>query len=162
MYATQQNRFLTMHTHNEPPFSIIRMQGKWSESVRGYKKKLALFITTALENSDAQGLSIVLADDAFVQKLNQRFRGKDTPTNVLSFAGSHGEMGDIVLAFETLKREAAEQHKRFTAHLAHLVIHGILHLRGFDHETEGEASIMEQKEIVLLKSLGFSNPYTLQ
>ena len=103
---------------------------------------------------------IQLSNDDEVQALNARFRGKDKPTNVLSFPdGEDGRLGDIILAYETIAREATEQHKRFKDHLAHLVVHGVLHLQGYDHETERDANRMEDKERMLLAAMGIADPY---
>ena len=109
-------------------------------------------------------VSVVFADDAFVQTLNRDYRGKDKPTNVLSFPlpavdAPMRPMGDIVLAFETVSKESVEQHKTLEEHLTHLLIHGALHLSGYDHITDDEAAQMEAIEIEKLKKLGFKNPY---
>ena len=112
-------------------------------------------------------LSIVLADDEMLTALNRRHRGKDGPTNVLSFplgsdtAGQDGPvlLGDVVLAFETVAREAVDQKKTLADHLQHLVIHGILHLSGYDHETEDDAERMERFEARILAELGVADPY---
>ncbi len=114
-------------------------------------------------------LSLVLADDSFIQNLNKTYRGKDAPTNVLSFPqfephelqGLTGEipLGDIILAYGTLQKEATEQGKSFEHHAVHLTVHGLLHLLGHDHETETEAEMMEQLEIQILRTLGIKNPY---
>lgn len=110
---------------------------------------------------------VVLSDDAAVRDLNRTWRGQDKPTNVLSFpaTGSHHGagprlVGDVVLAYETVLRESAAETKPLRDHLAHLVVHGTLHLLGEDHETgEDEARAMERLEIAALASLGIPDPY---
>lgn len=105
-------------------------------------------------------LSLALADDATVQKLNRDYRAKDKPTNVLSFPAPHGPMlGDIVVAYETLVREAAEEAITPRNHLVHLTVHGLLHLLGYDHETEDEALEMEATETAILAGLGIKDPH---
>jgi probable rRNA maturation factor len=107
-------------------------------------------------------VSVALTDDATVQDLNARFRGKDSPTNVLSFPPPDafpGFLGDIVLAFDTVAREADEQGKALTDHARHLLAHGLFHLLGYDHETEADAAVMEGKERALLMALGGPDPY---
>lgn len=111
-------------------------------------------------------MSVVLADDAFIQTLNLKYRGKEKPTNVLSFPAHDDddpnptdELGDIVLAYETIAAEAAEQNKTLEHHVQHLIIHGFLHLMGYDHEEDDEADLMEGLEIQLLEQLGIANPY---
>jgi probable rRNA maturation factor len=91
--------------------------------------------------------------------LNKSYRGKDKATNVLSFINDDEPLGDIILAYETIEREAIEQEKSFRDHTIHLIIHGILHLMGHDHEVPEEAAKMEAKEIKILKKLGIENPY---
>jgi len=115
-------------------------------------------------------LSIVLVDDADMRQLNRDFRGRDRPTNVLSFAGREGPetpvvpgapvgLGDVVLAFETVAREACAQGKTLADHAAHLVVHGVLHLLGYDHERVRRARQMEALEIAVLAGLGIGDPY---
>ncbi len=111
-------------------------------------------------------LSILLTGDAGMRALNRDWRGQDKPTNVLSFPAAPPDriaaspaLGDIALAYETLAREASEQGKTFDAHLAHLVIHGLYHLLGDDHETDAEAEAMEARETAALARLGLANPY---
>ena len=105
-------------------------------------------------------VSVVLADNDFVQDLNRRYRGKNKPTKVLSFENEAPLAGDIVVAYGVLTREAKEMHKPFLVHLAHLLVHGTLHLQGYDHLTDKQANKMEKLEIKLLKEMGYDNPYS--
>ena len=116
--------------------------------------------------SDAE-LAVILSDDSRVKTLNDIWRGKDRPTNVLSFPAAEGAeiataelLGDVVLAFETIAEEAKAGGKTLDAHLAHLVVHGTLHLFGFDHIEDGEAEAMENAERAALRRLGIADPYT--
>ena len=105
---------------------------------------------------------ILLTDDETVRDLNGRFRGKDRPTNVLSFPAPENaqpHLGDIVLAHGVCAAEARAQGKPFADHLSHLVIHGLLHLMGHDHEADDEAEAMEAQERTLLAALGIPDPY---
>lgn len=107
-------------------------------------------------------LTVLLADDAAVQALNRDFRGKDAPTNVLSFpaaATARPHLGDIALGYGVCAREALTQAKPLDHHLAHLTVHGVLHLLGYDHEVDAEAQAMEQIERTILKGLGVPDPY---
>jgi probable rRNA maturation factor len=114
-------------------------------------------------------IAVCLADDAMQQQLNRDWRGVDRSTNVLAFpawepgapvaAGAPLLLGDIVLAFETVLHEAEEQDKPLADHLSHLVVHGVLHLLGYDHGTEAEAVAMEALETSILARLGVPDPY---
>ncbi len=117
-------------------------------------------------------MAIRFADDATIQPLNLDSRGFDKPTNVLSFqyqdaedlrqlaAQGGGTLGDLVLAFETIDTEAKAQNKSLEAHVTHLIVHGVLHLLGFDHETgEAEAEDMERRERIAMAQLGLADPY---
>lgn len=111
-------------------------------------------------------IAIVFGDDREARALNRTFRGKDAPTNVLSFpatnptlTGEPAHLGDIVLAGETVAAEAAADGKTLKDHAVHLVLHGFLHLRGYDHEAEAEAEDMEALERAVLARLGISDPY---
>lgn len=110
-------------------------------------------------------LSLVLTDDARQQELNREWRGRDKPTNVLSFPDGTEMpdgtrlLGDVVLALETCRREAREQNKSLADHAAHLVVHGVLHLLGHDHEVPEEAEAMERLEVQLLAGMGIADPY---
>lgn len=105
-------------------------------------------------------LSILLTNDDHIQQLNRDFRNKDKPTNVLSFPdGEDDYLGDIAVAFETIKREAEEQNKTIHHHFIHMLVHGVLHLKGYDHESDEEAEEMEALEIKILADMGIKNPY---
>jgi probable rRNA maturation factor len=108
------------------------------------------------------GLTVLLTDDDSVRELNDRFRGKDTATNVLSFPAPpnpEDHLGDIALAFGVCAREAAEQGKPLAHHLQHLTVHGVLHLLGYDHIGDDEAEAMEGLERAVLAGLGIPDPY---
>ena len=104
-------------------------------------------------------MTVVLANDAFIRELNKTYRGKNKPTNILSFEGEGEHLGDLILAFETIEREAKEQNKSFKDHVRHLLVHGTLHLLRHDHERAKDAERMEALEIKILESLGVANPY---
>lgn len=113
-------------------------------------------------------VDVTLSDDDEQRRLNRTYRNKDASTNVLAFPqGGSGTayrdtpklLGDVVLAFETMSREAAEQRKPLANHLSHLVVHGVLHLLGFDHQTAAEAAAMEVCEVRILAGLGVPDPY---
>lgn len=116
-------------------------------------------------------LDLILADDLFIQDLNSRYRGKDRPTNVLSFPQENLDkgtvnteipfllLGDIVMAYETLQAEAQAKNISFIHHFCHLLLHGLLHLVGYDHETDEDQEEMEKLEIQLLEGLSIPNPY---
>jgi probable rRNA maturation factor len=111
-------------------------------------------------------LAIALADDAMVRTANKSFRAKDKPTNVLSFPAVQQDriatapfLGDIIIAYETVAAEASAEGKPFADHLAHLVVHGVLHILGYDHMTKAEAELMERRESLILASLGVPDPY---
>lgn len=123
--------------------------------------------TAASELSTAGGeVSIVLTDDSAIAKLNRDWRGIDRPTNVLSFPASDhkaGEgvrlLGDIVIAYQTLERECEDENRAFLHHLAHLTIHGFLHLSGYDHQTDTQAEEMEALESKIMLRLNMPDPY---
>lgn len=113
-------------------------------------------------------VSVLLADDVAIHALNKTYRGIDRPTNVLSFAALDDAdepivdpllLGDIVVAFETTKREAEEQKISMADHLFHLIVHGVLHLIGYNHMTDADAAEMEELEIEILARNGMENPY---
>ncbi|MBL6456634.1 rRNA maturation RNase YbeY [Belnapia sp. T6] len=118
-------------------------------------------VAAALRESGAEGLvTVLLADDRTLRRLNGEHRGKDKPTNVLSFpAGAPGHLGDIALALGVVRREALAAGKPFAAHAAHLVAHGALHLIGHDHLAAGEARRMERAEARAMHRMRLPNPW---
>jgi probable rRNA maturation factor len=140
----------------------------WS-ALEGLDALVAESLQSALEESgdelvEGVEVSLLFCDDARIQELNRNFRGQDKPTNVLSFPSpdSHETahfIGDIAVAYETVAREAQEQGKTLKQHCRHMIVHGFLHLLGYDHEEEAEAEAMEAMEIHILRRLGVDNPY---
>lgn len=163
-----------------PDIAITVEAGNWLELLPDCEDRARRVAAAALGAADLEALdlspdcafeiSIVLADDALVQRLNRDYRNQDKPTNVLSFAALDDDsaplpedgpvmLGDIILACETVSREAAEQGKSFADHMTHLVAHGVLHLLSYDHETDDEADEMETLETAILMALGVPDPY---
>ncbi|MCO6391503.1 rRNA maturation RNase YbeY [Aliihoeflea aestuarii] len=126
----------------------------------------ATFAELGIEPRESE-LSLVFTDDASIRNLNREWRGKDKATNVLSFPAfkvAPGDalppmLGDVILAFETVSREAALEDKPFEHHLAHLLVHGLLHLLGYDHENDADADEMEGLERKILMRLSIPDPY---
>jgi probable rRNA maturation factor len=157
-------------TQHLPVVDILVESARWrgKRGVRALLRRALAEAAATVSTSDAE-LAIVLTDDSAIRRLNRKWRGKDEPTNVLAFptlepsAGPHRRpyviLGDIVIAYQTLAREAAAEGKPFGHHLAHLAVHGFLHLAGHDHGTDKEAAAMEGLEIAILARLGIPNPY---
>jgi probable rRNA maturation factor len=136
----------------------------WRRS-RGLDECLRRAAGAALRASGFSGkssLTVLLSSDEKLKALNREFRGRDKPTNVLSFPTADrqdGYRGDIAIAYGVTRREAEAAGKRFADHASHLVVHGVLHLAGYDHEKMRDAKIMEPLEVKILKRLGIGNPY---
>jgi len=136
---------------------------KTTEDVRALLRRAIAAAAAELSAAGAE-LAIVLTDDSAIRSLNRAWRGVDAATNVLSFPtrGAGGQpplIGDIVLAYETIAREARAERKPFAHHVAHLVVHGFLHLLGYDHASRQEAEAMEQIERDVLRRLAIPDPY---
>lgn len=174
-----------MDSDSSPSIEVAVGNGAWRTTVtdpEAIARTAALAAIRTRSDGGAQPLgsaagvplevSIRLTDDAELRELNRLYRGKDAPTNVLSFPGDDpaapplpGQpllLGDIVVALETTAREAAEQAKPVAAHLAHLIVHGVLHLLGHDHLEDDEAQVMERLEARVLAGLGHPDPYAGQ
>ncbi len=150
---------------------IVLQAGNWPK-IEQTEKLITGAIRTTVETArlplprDAE-FAVVLSDDHQIQKLNRQWRNIDKPTNVLSFPSGSIEpgdmpdslMGDVVVARETVEREAANQGKTFDQHLTHLVIHGFLHIFGYDHTNDKDAETMENLERQCLMVLGLPDPY---
>ena len=156
----------------------LRMDvGQWKETLPDISVIVKKAASSAWKRGNAGDLkipvkqaevSILLTDDTAVHQLNKQYRNADKPTNVLSFAALDDEyepivepmlLGDIIVAFETTKKEAEEQGKTLTNHLFHLIVHGMLHLIGYDHIEDMDAEEMESLEIRILAENGIGNPY---
>ena len=148
----------------KPQIQIVIEERKWS-SCRGLSRRLEDGAQLALRRGGCRrcvGVSILLAGNARLKALNVKFRGKNKPTNVLSFeavADRRSYLGDLALAYGVAAREARAQGKSLPDHATHLVVHGVLHLLGFDHQTARAAAKMELLEVLILAELGISDPY---
>jgi probable rRNA maturation factor len=160
---------------NKAAIEIIVRSARWRQhsTAKTLIKRAVLAAAKAVSTSPAE-LAIVLGDDSTIRALNRDWRGKDAPTNVLSFpaparaggrqAAGKGKnsspyIGDIVIAYQTVAREAAAEGKPFGHHLAHLAVHGFLHLHGYNHENDRDAQTMERLERRILARLAIPDPY---
>lgn len=160
----------------EPPerlsLTVLTEGGDWS-AIGSREEDIAAAAAALARHPRCAGARgaeacIVLADDAFLRSLNRSYRGKDAPTNVLAFpfqsppgSGEVRHLGDVVLAAESVRTEAAERGIPPAHHLQHLVVHGLLHLLGFDHVTDRSADTMERLEAQILATLGIADPYAV-
>ena len=154
-----------VRTPAAPAIDIIVELTSWKRARGAKTVVLQAIVAAARAVPERTGeLAVVLTDDAAIRTLNRTWRGKDEATNVLSFPaqsppGTPALLGDIVIAYETTAREAQAEGKPFRHHLAHLAVHGYLHLAGHDHEADAEAEAMESLEIAVLARLKVPNPY---
>lgn len=158
---------------------VVLAADGWSRHDLDWTQRTALWARTALLEVGADSLlngarpvalDVLFADDGELQRLNRQWRGIDKPTNVLSFPSGDGfdgaadavqplSLGDIALAYETIASEAVAQAKTLEQHCAHMIVHGVFHLMGLDHETDAQAEQMEMAERRALASLGIADPY---
>jgi probable rRNA maturation factor len=168
-------------TKEDGSLALLTLQvreDRWKEALPNLETVANKMTRLALEDYPGNGeICLVLMADADVQALNKSYRGVDKPTNVLSFPADEDfedddpafgnpvlsdlVLGDIVFAFETVQREAKEQDKNISDHFSHLLVHGVLHLLGYDHENERDAGQMEDLERKILKRVGISDPYRI-
>jgi len=150
---------------------------QWKDGAAKTVVRRAVTQAAAMLAAPPAELAVLLTDDSKMRALNRRWRGADAPTNVLSFPANgdprrlsdqprnalhnhpHNHLGDIVLAYETVQREARQAHRPFAHHLAHLVVHGFLHLLGYDHDDSQDAREMEDAERAILRQLAIPDPY---
>jgi len=152
---------MTRATRSSSPtrVDVVVLDPAWAKTLPGVER-LVRRAARAVLGSRKRSLTVALADDRRVQRLNKRDRRKDKPTNVLSYpSGERRFLGDVVLARQTVWREARLQKKTPQAHISHLVVHGTLHLLGYDHEDDSEAERMEALERRILARLGIADPY---
>lgn len=164
------SEYRTVPPRAGPVFEIMVETGDWPDeaALQRLAEEALAAAAAQIETLPGTAVTLVFTDDESIRRLNARFRGRDKATNVLSFPALSGTvppdepapLGDIVLAGETVAREAAAQGNSFEHHLIHLIVHGFLHLLGYDHEAEDEAEEMEDLERRILASLAIADPYT--
>ena len=145
----------------------VRLDVSLAEGLRRVPRRADLrrWVAAAADVAGATGVvSLRIMDEVEMRELNARYRGRDKPTNVLSFPADDASsgprlLGDLALCAPVVEREAQAQGKALADHYAHLVVHGVLHLLGFDHETDDDAADMEAKEVAVLAQLGIADPY---
>jgi probable rRNA maturation factor len=145
--------------------AVLVQDPEWSRAgidIRVLRRAANLALLRAQRTPNGGSLTILLTDDGQLRALNERFRGKPVPTNVLSFPAAHGAkdyLGDVAIAYGVSAREAAAAGKPLSGHVAHLAVHGVLHLLGYDHMTSREARAMEPLETAILDEMGIPDPY---
>ena len=161
-----------------PAIDVVIASSRWSKAPQAARLVRRTIAAAAPARARAAELSVILTSNRAIGALNRQWRGQDKPTNVLSFPapgqagkqaakrasrraprGAPRHLGDIVIAYETAAAEARAEHKPFDHHLAHLAVHGFLHLLGYDHESHSEAEAMERRERRILSRLGVPDPY---
>jgi len=158
-----------------PAVDVVIASTRWSKAPQAAKLVRRTIAAAAPARAGAAELSVILTSNRAIGALNRQWRGQDKPTNVLSFPApkqatkrtakraatraAPRHLGDIVIAYETAAAEARAERKPFDHHLAHLAVHGFLHLLGYDHESDSEAEAMERRERMILSRLGVPDPY---
>ncbi|MEA2996427.1 MAG: putative rRNA maturation factor [Alphaproteobacteria bacterium] len=154
-----------------PAVDVVIASTRWSKAPQAAKLVRRTIAAAAPARAKKAELSVILTSNRAIGALNRQWRGQDKPTNVLSFPapkqatkraaarGAPRHLGDIVIAYETAAAEARAERKPFDHHLAHLAVHGFLHLLGYDHESDSEADAMERRERMILSRLGVPDPY---
>jgi probable rRNA maturation factor len=150
-----------MPLKNELSADILINFSSW-EKHPGLKELIKIAIKQTVSNVDIRGyneISILLTSDTQVEQLNRQYRSINQPTNVLSFPSEKPHLGDIILSYEYIQKELINLNKKFEEHISHLIIHGTLHLYGFDHENDKNAITMENMERHIMSELGYNDPY---
>jgi probable rRNA maturation factor len=143
---------------------IVVESALWDAQPKAETTVRAAILAAAAHSTQGGEVSILLSDDSSVREFNRQWRGLDKPTNVLSFPApkspaAEGLLGDIVIAYETLQRECEDEDRDFLHHLAHLSVHGFLHLIGYDHQTDAQAEAMEGLESKIMTSMNMPDPW---
>ncbi|MEK9794387.1 MAG: rRNA maturation RNase YbeY [Hyphomicrobiales bacterium] len=152
-----------MPLKNELSADILINFSSW-EKHPGLKELIKIAIKQTVSNVDIKGyneISILLTSDTQIEQLNRQYRSINQPTNVLSFPSEKPHLGDIILSYEYIQKELINLNKKFEEHISHLIIHGTLHLYGFDHENDKNAVTMENMERHIMSELGYNDPYEI-
>jgi len=171
--ARGKNFLKTMSQLAHPTTEILVVADCWRDEPEAdavIQRAIAAAADAVDDDVAEAEIAVMLTDDSGIRTLNSNWRGIDKPTNVLSFPALQPErapksgdaprmLGDIAIAYETMRREADEEQKPFDHHLSHLAVHGFLHLIGYDHENDADAETMESLETEILAQLGIPDPY---
>jgi probable rRNA maturation factor len=152
-----------MPLKNELSADILINFSSW-EKHPGLKELIKLAIMQTVSYVDIKGyneISVLLTSDTQIEQLNRQYRSINQPTNVLSFPSEKPHLGDIILSYEYIQKELINLNKKFEEHISHLIIHGTLHLYGFDHENDKNAVTMENMERHIMSELGYDDPYEI-
>ena len=152
-----------MPLKNELSADILINFSSW-EKHPGLKELIKIALKQTVSNVDIKGyneISILLTSDTQIEQLNRQYRSINQPTNVLSFPSEKPHLGDIILSYEYIQKELINLNKKFEEHISHLIIHGTLHLYGFDHENDKNAVTMENMERHIMSELGYNDPYEI-
>ena len=163
LWYPKLSKLMKMNNNIKLTVGIKIDENKWRKikNIEEFTEKIISHITKLIDIKGYQEISIYYTNNNTIRNLNKKYRNIRKPTNVLSFPAEYPLLGDIVLSYEYINTECKNQNKTLEAHVTHMILHGLLHLLEFNHDTNKEADTMENIEINILKILGHKNPYII-